>query len=761
MIIHLWRFDTSAQLRPPLASGNRQCRHGARGRWVVVAATVLAGACSPPAARHGAAPAGGASPGPPPAPVRPVVDTLHGIPAVDPYRWMEDERDPQVQAWYRAQSEHAERVLASIPGRDTLRAQIEAALGEDTGLWGVWPTATRLFTRRFEPGADAPVLLVRDHPDAVERVLMAPDTLTLDGKRFSFRGLSPSPDGRHVALSLTGPGDTEPTLLVVDAATGARRERISDVLWGSGQGFSASWLPDGSGFLYTKGGAAGDAPQTERHWRGRVYLHRLGTDPGGDPAVFGFGVSDAVPLQPQFTPFVVTGEQSGHVAVRLWHGGHVSEVWTAPIAALDGARTPWHRAVAPAEGLGGVLLHGDALHLRTAQGAPRYRAVRRWLAGPDSGRVEDVLPEGEGVLMEIAAARDALYAVRRDGGGTRVFRVPHAGGGAEEVPLPFAAFATLATSSSRDGAYVRLVSWLQPERAYRYDPGTRRLALAGLEPEPTFDSSPYVIVSTHAPARDGTMIPLTLVHRRDLRRDGERLVHLRGYGSFGTSVDPYFAPELSAWLDRGGIFAVAHVRGGGELGGAWHAAGSGANKPVAIADLIAGAEHLVRVGYTRPGRIAIEGSSAGSFLIGNAVIDRPDLFGAALFRVGVGDAIRFYHTPGGARNIGEFGSLEHPAGIRSLLNVSAMHRVRDGVAYPAVLFENGATDYVLPLWQTGKLVARMQAAQAGPAPLLWRIDWGGGHGGSDSNDSYAARMALRYAFLLWRLGHPDFQPESR
>lgn len=693
--------------------------------------------------------------------MRPIVDTLHGIEVVDPYRWMESEQDPRVQAWYRAQSEHAERVLASIPGRESLRGEIEAALGEDTGIWGVWPTATRLFTRRFEPGADAPVLLVRDHPGGAERVLVAPDTLTLDGRSFSFRGLSPSPDGRHVALSLTGPGDTEPTLLVLDAATGARRDRIGDVLWGSGQGFSASWLPDGSGFLYTKGEAAAEGPEAERHWRGRVYLHRLGTVPSSDAAVFGFGLQEAVPLQPQFTPFVVTSGGSGHVAVRVWHGGHVSEVWTAPVAALDGARTPWHRAVAPTEGLRGVLLHGDALHLRTADGAPRFRAVRRWLAGRDSGRVEEVLPEGEGVLVETAAARDALYAVRRDGGGTRVFRVPHDGGETREVPLPFTAFATLATSPARDGAYVRLVSWLQPERAYRFDPATERLALAGLEPEPTFDSAPYVIVSVHAPARDGTPIPLTLVHRRDLRRDGERPVHLRAYGSFGTSVDPYFAPELSAWLDRGGIFAVAHVRGGGELGGAWHAAGSGAGKPVAVADLIAGAEHLVREGYTRPGRIAIEGASAGSVLIGNAVVDRPDLFGAALFRVGVGDAVRLYHTPGGARNLGEFGSLEDAAGVRSLLNVSALHRVRDGVAHPAVLFENGATDYVLPLWQTGKLVARMQAAQAGPAPLLWRIERGGGHGASDSNAGYAGSVALRYAFLLWQLGHPDFQPEGR
>lgn len=727
-----------------------------------MAATFLLWACTPPAARQGAAPASTASLAPPPAAsVRRVLDTLHGVPVVDPYRWMENEEHPEVQAWYRAQSEHAERVLASIPGRETLRSEIEAALGEDTGIWGVWPTATRLFTRRFGPGADAPVLLVRDHPDAAERVLIAPDTLTLDGKRFSFRGLSPSPDGRHVALSLTGPGDTEPTLLVLDAATGAQRDRIKNVLWGSGQGFSASWLPDGSGFLYTKRVAAADSPETERSWRGRVHLHRLGTEPASDAAVFGFGVTAAIPLQPQFTPFVVTGAQSEHVVVRVWHGGPVSEVWSTPIVALDGARTPWRRVVEPTDGIRAILLHGDALYLLTADGAPRYRAERRWLTGPDSGRSEEVVSEDAGALIEIAAARDALYAVRRDGGATRVLRVPHDGGLAEEVPLPFAAFATLATSPLLDGAYVRLVSWLQPERAYHFDPVTKRLALAGLEPDPTFDSSPYLIVSTHAPARDGTMIPLTLVHRRDLRRDGNRLVHLRGYGSFGTSIDPYFAPELSAWLDRGGIFAVAHVRGGGELGDAWHAAGSGANKPVAIADFIASAEHLVREGYTRPGRIAIEGSSGGSFLIGNAVIERPDLFGAALFRVGVGDAVRFYHTVGGARNIAEFGSLEDSAGVRSLLNVSALHRVRDGVSYPAVLFASGATDYVLPLWQTGKLVARMQAAQVGAAPILWRIDWGSGHGGSDSNTGYAGTVALRYAFLLWQLGHSNFQPESR
>src|SRR5690606_35305913 len=191
----------------------------------------------------------------------------------------------------------------------------------------------------------------------------------------------------------------------------------------------------------------------------------------------------------------------------------------------------------------------------------------------------------------------------------------------------------------------------------------------GLEPEPTFDPSPYVVTETHAPAADGTLIPLTLVHRRDLTRDGDRPVYLYGYGSFGSSVDPYFAPFLTPWLDRGGVYAVAHVRGGGELGAAWHEAGAGPNKPVAVADFISAAEHLVREGWTRPGRIGIEGASAGSFLVGNAALERPDLFGAVAFAVGIGDAVRVYYTPGGARNIQEVGSLDDAAGVHSLLAV--------------------------------------------------------------------------------------------
>ncbi|PAP75604.1 prolyl oligopeptidase family serine peptidase [Rubrivirga marina] len=692
----------------------------------------------------------------PAAPVRVVVDTLHGVVVEDPYRWMEAEAEAEVQAFYRAQAAHADSVLARIPGRDALAAEIEGVLAEDTGLWGLWPTAGPLVTRRLVPGADEPALFVRDTPDAPERLLLDPSTLTLGGRRFDFRGLHPAPDGRHVALSLAADGDTEPTLLVLDVATGAFEDRIGPVLWGSSSGFGAAWLPDGSGFFYTTNDATPDTPETERYWRGRVVLHRLGTDPSEDVAVFGHGLSEAVPFEPHFTPFVSTGAASGHVAVRVWRGGPTQEVWTAPLDALDGPRTPWRQVIPPTDVLEGVALHGDALYVMTADGAPRYRIVRLALDG--SGRADEVLPEGEGVLLAMAAARDALYAVRREGGTSRILRAPHDGSAVTEVPLPAPGLARLTAFPGRDGTFVRVRSWIEPDRAYHYDPSTGALVLAGLEPEPVFDPSPYRVVNTHAPAADGTRIPLTLVHRRDLALDGDRPVHLYGYGSFGSSVDPYFAPFLSTWLDRGGVYAVAHVRGGGEGGEAWHEAGRGANKPVAVADFIASAEHLVREGYTRPGRIGIEGASAGSVLIDNAVIDRPDLFGAAVFAVGVGDEVRAYYTAGGARNLAEFGSLDSADGVRSLLAVSALHRVRDDVEYPPVLFVSGATDYVLPLWQTGKLVARMQAAQAGPAPLLWRIDWQGGHSGGSSNAVFARETAMLYSFLFWRLGHPEFQP---
>lgn len=691
----------------------------------------------------------------PVAPVRTVVDTLHGIAVEDPYRWMENETDPDVQAWYRAQAAHADSALAAIPGRNALAAEIEEVLAEDTGLWGLWPTAESVFTRRFDGGSDEPLLFVRAAPDAPERLLLDPATLVLGGRLFSFRGLSPAPDGRHVVLSLAADGDADPTLLVLDVATGAFEDRIGPVLWGSSSGFGAAWLPDGSGFFYTKNDATPATPETERYWRGRVFLHRLGSDPADDEAVFGHGLSDAVPLDPTFTPFVSTGAASGHVAVRVWRGGPIQEVWTVPLDALDGPRTPWRQAVSPTDGLETVLLHGDALFVMTADGAPRYRIVRLALDG--SGRADEVLPEADGVLLSMVAARDALYVVRRNGGASRLLRVPY-GGAAAEVVLPYAGIARLTAFPGADGTFVRMLSWIEPDRTYRYDPATGTVALAGLEPESTFDPSPYVVTETHAPATDGAMIPVTLVHRRDLARDGDRPVHLYGYGSFGTSVDPYFAPFLSAWLDRGGVYAVAHVRGGGELGAAWHEAGRGANKPVAVADFIASAEYLVREGWTRPGRIGIEGASAGSVLIGNAVIDRPDLFGAAVFAVGIGDEVRSFYTAGGARNVAEFGSLDDAPGVRSLLAVSALHRVRDGVAFPSVLFVSGATDYVLPLWQTGKLVARMQAAQTGPAPMLWRIDWTDGHGGPASNATFARETATLYAYFLWQFGDPAFQP---
>ena len=396
---------------------------------------------------------------------------------------------------------------------------------------------------------------------------------------------------------------------------------------------------------------------------------------------------------------------------------------------------------------------GDTIYLVTGKLAPRFKLVEMSLSDPDMASSRDVIPAGELVIDSVNVAADALYiSAKRDGIGMVMRWAPDVG--LEELSPPRGG-ATYLSSIAPDipGALIYETTWIQGGVRYAYDPDTATFSDTGMIPVGEFDNlKGYVAKELVIPSHDGVMVPLTILHREGLTLDGKNPTVVYGYGSYGSSMNVGFSATRLAWLERGGVWAIAHVRGGGEYGQEWHYAGRMETKPNTWRDLIASAEYLVRESYTSPAHMAPWGGSAGGILAGRAITERPDLFGAAIIEVGSLDTIRAETTTNGVPNIKEFGTVKEEAGFRALLAMSSYNNVRDDVEYPAVMLTHGFNDPRVEPWQSGKMAARLQAATGSDNPVLLRVDFQAGHGIGSTRDQYLQERADQFAFLFSQLG---------
>ena len=373
------------------------------------------------------------------------------------------------------------------------------------------------------------------------------------------------------------------------------------------------------------------------------------------------------------------------------------------------------------------------------------------------------MPPSQSAVTAISPAQDALYVTLLDGGLNRVLRVsygPHPQ--VEEVALPLKGTVDFMTDPRLPGALVYLTSWAKAIKISLYDPGTKQVTDTKIQPTGPYDD-PANIESVEVKARsmDGTLVPLSITYPKNMKYDGSNATLLEGYGAYGISIPPFYDSKLLAWYERGGVYAVCHVRGGGEYGEEWHLAGKGKTKPNTWHDFIACAQYLIDNKYTSPAHMGGTGGSAGGILIGRTITDRPDLFGAAIDVVGASDMLRIETTANGVPNIPEFGSTKTEDAFKALYAMSAFHHIYDGTAYPAVMLETGINDPRVDPWQMAKMTARLQAATASGKPVLLRVEYAGGHGGIGGTKKQAQEtLADEWTFLLWQFGAPEFQPHK-
>lgn len=727
-----------------------------RGGLLLLLLLLSAAAPRTPDASSAAGPPG--SPPPTPRPV-PHEDKAQGVSIADEFRWMET-AGPSLDAWIDAEDAYARATLSALPGRSKLRGRVHELW--TTGVADEEEVIDRRAGRTLvlDWTLDRGRLMARDKAGTV-RLLHDPQSTSVEVGASVIRASTRiSPDGKHAAVGFVERGQASPRIRIVDLVTGRwLPEVLAPPLWADAEGFQVAWS-DAQHLLWVRNPRrTAETPEGEREFHGHLFLHRIGTPPVADVAVFGTSLNDEV--APEDTPYP-TVSADGRWWLVLLRRPAGRALWAA--RAGGGKDSRFREVLRTDTVFRGFGARDGRLWAVVAEG-PRHRLVRIALEEP--GARPELVLDGErlprgGVLSGLAVASDGVWFGRRDGATSSLWRLAKEGRETVPVRLPRPGLmADLQPGPDGSGARLRLQSALQVDEWLVAD---SRGAAARPE-SPAAASRPagspqHAVSIVEAPARDGVLVPVTLLHRRDAPRSGGAFVRMHVYGCYGAPMDPFFDPANAAWLERGGIVAFAHVRGGADKGRDWHQAATARGRATASEDAADIAEHLVRSGWTRPGRIALTGESCGAATVGNAALMRPELFAAAALIVGGVDEWRGWsETASGARSVRDLGDPATDEGVRRMVAASPYHRLLPGVRRPAFFLFNGGTDYTVPLWMGAKFVARARTTAGEPsAPVLFRVERDAGHAGPADIGVRADVYADELAFMLWNMGHPDFQP---
>ena len=689
---------------------------------------------------------------PPKARIQVVSDTYFGTTVADPYRWMEDWGSEEARGWLDSQAAYARAVLDALPERRALLTRITELNGALPVLSDFAVAGGRTFYLRRDPGGELARLVVRMTPAASERVLVDPNAMTGDA-HASIDWHVPSWDGKLVAYGLSYGGSENSTLLVLDVESGAHLgDAISRVRFGR-----LSWLEDNQSFVYHRyrEPLAATSP-AGRRYESRAHLHKLGTDSEQDLVIAARGLNPAVAMTPEDRPFLSLTPESRWMLLVISHSALLRDRWTdctlfaAPRAALadNPEACPWSRIAGVEDDVANFALDGDWLYLLGRRGAPRGQVIAIPMERP-GGRAPVVVAESERVIEDIRIVGRHLLVRELDGGLGRLRRMSLPNGKPEDVPLPVTGtILEWATEPAGTEALLQITSWIEAPLVFQNDVTSGAVRDTGWAPPASPAFTELQVQEVQALARDGTRVPLSIIHRKGLKRDGGNATLLTAYGSYGFPYAASFNPALLAWAERGGVWAVAHIRGGGELGREWHNAGRKLNKENTINDFIACAEYLIETGFTSPARLAGEGASAGGIPIGGAMVRRPELWAAVVMMVSVTNALRMEFEENGPINVPEFGSVSTEEGFRSLQIVDSYTKLQDGVQYPAVLLTTGLNDPRVEVWQATKMAARLQAATTSGKPVLLRVEPHGGHGSGATKTQQDEELADEFAFLL-------------
>ena len=697
----------------------------------------------------------------PPTPKKPVTTEMHGVKIVDEFRWLENGDDPAVRKWSAEQTQHAREVLDQSPALPALRQRVSQLMSHTSPdyLALTW-RGGKLFALKSQPPKNQPFLVMMqsaDKPDSA-KVVVDPNRLNPKGTT-AIDFFVPSRDGRLVAVSLSEGGSEQGSVHVYETANGKELSDVIPGVNGATAGGSLAWNGDASGFYYTRYPRGDERSKEDMDFYQQVYFHKLGTPTSDDVYVIGKEFPRIAEISLESSPdgrfllaTVANGDGGDFAHYLMDPSGHWSQLtqFSDQVKAM-------------------TFAPDNRLYLFSLKDAPRGKIQRLDLAQPDLAHATTVVPQSAAAIdgerigitghgANFVPTANRLYVVDQVGGPSRVRVFDHKGRELQTLPLPPVVSIGEVVRLDGDQVLLRAETYLDPPAWYECEAG--KAVRTGLFRTSSVDYRDAEVVREFAVSKDGTKVPLNIIMRKGTKRDGRNPTLLTGYGGFNSSQKPSFSSIRRLWLDQGGIWVIANLRGGSEYGEEWHKAGSLTHKQNVFDDFAACARHLIDRKYTTPAKLAIEGGSNGGLLVGAALVQHPDLFRAVVGHVGIYDMLLHDRHPNGAFNVPEYGTAKDPDQFRAIYAYSPYQHVKDGTAYPAVLLLTGEHDGRVDPANSRKMAARLQEATSSGLPVLLRISTSSGHGFGTGLSERIAQQADVFAFLFQQLGI-DYRQSAR
>jgi prolyl oligopeptidase len=696
---------------------------------------------------------------PPVAEVKPVADMFHGTRVVDNYRWLEDGNNPETQQWVAQEMAYTRGMLDHLSGRDAIQKRLTELLSIGSVTPPILAGRHYFYTRR-EGMQNQPILYVRDSLDGSDRVLVDANQLAADGT-IALDWYQPSENGKYVAYGTSSSGSEMSTLHIIETKTGTL---LPDTIERT-RAASVAWKLDNSGFYYTRYPKKGDVPAGQEMYNRHVFYHSVGDDPGQeDQLIFGEG------RDPEDWPSLSLSNDGRWLLINVSQGWTKSELFLMDLK----KSTPPTRVTTGKDFLYGGEVYNDKLYITTNEDAPRYRVFVVDVGNYDRSAWKEIIPQSDAVLQGVAVFGGKLCVQYEQNAISQLKLFDLDGKKLTDVALP--AIGSIFGRSGkwdRDEAFFGFQSFTVPPSIYRLPlQSVQQMTFDGGHPEksevfgepilwtkveaPSIDPSAYEVAQEWFNSKDGTRVPMFVVHKKGLQKNGKNPTLLTAYGGFNISLMPEFKRQQYLWLEHGGIYAVANLRGGAEFGEDWHRAGMLDKKQNVFDDMIAAAEHLIAEKYTDKNHLAIQGGSNGGLLMGAMITQRPDLFRAVVCQVPLLDMLHYQDFQIAKLWIPEYGSSENPDQFKWLYAYSPYHHVKPGAEYPAVLFMTADTDTRVDPMHAKKMAAEMQAeAKNGSSrtrPILLRIESKAGHGAGKPVTKQIEEFTDIYSFLFWQLG---------
>jgi len=680
----------------------------------------------------------------PPTPKKPVSNEYYGTTVEDPYQWLEKDDDAEVKAWSAAQNQRTRGYLDKLPDTDAIEKQLTEWYAKTSPSYsGLVSRPGILFAMKFQPPKQQPMLVTLASADDSKSEKMVLDPNALDAKgTTAIDWFVPSRDGKYVAISISQGGSEDGTLHIYETATGkALPDTIAHVQYPTAGG-SAAWNSDGTGIYYTRFPRKGERPDADLNFYQQVYFHKLGATDTEDT----YSIGKDFPRIAEVALEASRDSKYILATVANGDGGDFAHYLLGP----DGN---WKQFSQFSDQIKAARLGRDnALYLLSRADAPRGKILRLPLDKPELANAATIVPASDAVIEYIVPTVAALYLGDLLGGPSQIRQFGLDGKGEKIVPIPKISAVSEMVALDDNSLLFRDVSYTQPAAWFHYGAGKAEPVKTAL-----ISSSPVSFVDIEvtrefATSKDGTKVPLNIVRKKGTKLNGENPTLLYGYGGYGISMSPSFDFTRRLWFDRGGVYVVANIRGGGEFGEEWHKAGNLTKKQNVFDDFAAAAEYLIKQKWTRPKKLAVQGGSNGGLLMGAMITQHPDLMRAVVSSVGIYDMLRVELAPNGAFNVTEFGTVKDPDQFKALYEYSPYHHVVDGTNYPSILMMTGANDGRVAPYHSRKMIARLDEANKSDKPILLRTSTSAGHGIGTALSERIKQLADMYSFLFAQLG---------